>query len=70
MSSEILDAIDKASRWVQYDGVEGVGQGQKDGQTCITVFVFFPPSELAGKIPHTFQDFPVVFDESGVLSAQ
>ena len=32
MSLEILDAIDKASRWMQYDGVEGVGQGQKDGQ--------------------------------------
>ena len=70
MSSEILDAIDKASRWMQYDGVEGVGQGQKEGRTCITVFVSCPLSELADKIPDTFQGFPVVFDESGVLSAQ
>ncbi len=70
MNSEILNAVDEATRWMQYDGVEGVGQGKKDGNACITVFVSCPPSELAAKIPATFEGFPVVFKESGVLSAQ
>ena len=70
MNSEILNAVDEASRWMQYDGVEGVGQGEKDGKACITVFVSCPPSELAAKIPDTFEGFPVVFEESGVPSAQ
>ncbi len=70
MNSEILNAVDQASRWMQFDGVEGVGQGQKDGRACITVLVSCPPSELAAKIPDTFEGFPVVFKETGVISAQ
>jgi len=70
MNSEILNAVDEATRWMQYDGVEGVAQGEKDGKTCITVFVSCPPSELATEIPATFEGFPVVFKESGLLSAQ
>ena len=70
MNSEILNAVDKATRWMQYDGVEGVAQGKKDGKACITVLVSCPPSELATKIPATFEGFPVVFEEVGLLSAQ
>ena len=70
MNSEILNAVDEATRWMQYDGVEGVGQGKKDGKACITVFISCSPSEFATKIPATLKGFPVVFKESGVLSAQ
>ena len=70
MNSEILNAVDKATRWMQYDGVEGVAQGKKDDRECITVLVSRPPTELATKIPATFEGFPVVFEEVGLLSAQ
>ena len=70
MNSEILNAVDKATGWMQYDGVEGVAQGKKDDKACITVLVSRPPTELAAKIPATFEGFPVVFEEVGLLSAQ
>ena len=70
MNSEILNAVDKATRWMQYDGVEGVAQGKKDDKACITVLVSRPPTEFATKIPATFEGFPVVFEEVGLLSAQ
>jgi hypothetical protein len=70
MSSQILKAIDKAGDWLTYDGVEGVGQGEKDGKACIIVFVSCRPSDLARKIPSTFMGFPVIYQESGILSAR
>ncbi len=65
MTSNILEALDEASSWMQYEGVEGVGQGQKDDQDCIVVFVSCPPSALSAQIPSEFKGYPVVFQESG-----
>ena len=70
MTSKILEALDEANGWMDYEGVEGLGQGQKDGSDCIIVFVSRPPPELSGQIPNEFKGFPVVIQESGQIDIQ
>ncbi len=70
MSVEILQAIDEADEWLDLDGVEGVAPGEREGKDCIVVFASIDPSELAGRIPTTFKGFPVVIEETGIISAQ
>ena len=68
--SDVLDAIDAASAWLDIDGVEGVAQGMKDGRDCIVVGCSLPPAEFKDKIPETFEGYPVVFEDWGIVSAQ
>lgn len=70
MTSKILEALDEANGWMDFEGVEGIGQGQKDDKDCIIVFVSRPPSELSTQIPKEFKGFPVVFQESGQIDIQ
>lgn len=70
MTSKILEALDEANGWMDYKGVEGIGQGQKDDKDCIIVFISSPSSELSAKIPNEFKGFPVVFQESGQIDIQ
>ena len=44
MTSKILEALDEANGWMDFEGVEGIGQGQKDDKDCIIVFVSRQPS--------------------------
>jgi len=69
MESSFLEVIDEASRWLDLDGVEGVGQGKKNGKDCVIVFASSPPSKLSGIIPRVFMGFPVVIEASGSISA-
>jgi len=70
MGLKLREAIDEASEWMKFDGVEGVGQGEKDGKDCIIVLSSCSPSELSGIIPATSKGFSVVIEESGVISTQ
>ncbi len=70
MGLKLEEALDEASEWIEFNGVEGLGQGEKDGKDCIIVLVSCPPSELSNIIPITFKGFPVVIDESGIISTQ
>lgn len=70
VKSDILKAIDKASKWLEIDGVEGVAEGEISGKTCITVLVSVPASEIPVEIPSNFLGYPVIFDESGIITAQ
>lgn len=70
MTSKILEALDEANGWMDFEGVEGIGQGQKDDKDCIIVFVSRQPSELSTQIPKEFKGFPVVFQESGQIDIQ
>ena len=70
MGLKLQEAINEASEWMEFDGVEGVGQGEKDGKDCIIVLASCPPSELSGIIPITFKGFSVVIEESGIISTQ
>lgn len=70
MKHKIEEAIDEASRWMEFDGVEGVAQGEKDGKEYVMVLASRPPSELSALIPKNFKGFPVIIEESGVISAE
>ena len=51
MISNIQDVLDEASKWMNYVGIEGIGQCEKDGKECIVVFV----SSLNPNLPNKFQ---------------
>ena len=70
MGLKLQEAINEASKWIEFDGVEGVGQGEKDGKDCIKVFASFPSSELSGIIPKIFKGFPVIIEEIGSISIE
>ena len=70
MKTGINEAIDQAGQWLEIEGVEGVAEGELNGEPCITVLVSVSPAELTAKIPSTFLGYPVVFEESGIISAQ
>ena len=70
MTSKLLNVIDEASAWLDLDGVEGVAPGTKDGKDCIVVGCSLPPDTLSGKIPTTFEGYPVKFEDWGEISAQ
>ena len=70
MISNIQDVLDEASKWMNYVGIEGIGQCEKDGKECIVVFVSLSQSELAKQIPKTFKGFPVVIQECGEIDFQ
>lgn len=70
MGLKLREAINEASEWIEFDGVEVVGQGEKDGKDCIIVLSSCPPSKLSDIIPITFRGFPVVIEESGTIFTQ
>ena len=70
MDAKLLKAIDQAAVWLDIDGVEGVGQGTKDGNACIVVGCSLSPDEIARQVPTKFMGYPVVFEEWGTVSAQ
>ena len=50
MKMDFEDALAKAKRWLDtIDGVKGVGEGQFEGERCISVFV--TDREVAKKLP-------------------
>ncbi len=63
MKSKIQEAIDKAGKWIDYEGVEGIAQGERDGKDCILVFVSSVSSNLSSLIPPSFMGFTVLIDE-------
>ena len=66
----IIEAIDDAATWMNIPGVEGVGQGLKDGTECLVVFVSHKSPEISHAIPATFKGFPVILETSGIILAQ
>lgn len=64
----IEDVMREASSWADMEGVEAVGQGQRDGQDCIEVKVSQP--EAAQRIPGTFHGYPVFVETTGPIQAQ
>ena len=67
--TKIEEAIDDASEWIKYEGVEGVGQGEKDGKDCIVVLDSCVSPKLSGSIPSFFMGFPVIIYETGIIKA-
>ncbi|HHP7238064.1 hypothetical protein [Longibacter sp.] len=72
MSSKIQDALRSAQdQWMDWNGVEAVGQGKADGEDCIVVYVASRDLDVIKSIPAEFQGVPVqVHDAGGSIRAQ
>ena len=66
---DIAKAMKEAEKLMDIAGVEGVGQGQKNGQDCIKVFCSFPAKEIKKQIPKKIQGYEVVIEFSGPIQA-
>ena len=65
----IMTALQKAEAWLdKIEGVEGIAQGESNGEDCITVFVSSP--EAKEKIPEEFHGYTVVIEVAGQFEAQ
>jgi hypothetical protein len=63
------EALALAQRWMDdIEGVEGVAEGEIDGNRCITVFISDPAA--AGKIPDHLGEHRVIVEQSGHFQAQ
>jgi len=51
--------------WMNIDGILAVGQGKKDRQDCIDVYITFDSQTINEQIPEAFKGYPVVIRESG-----
>ena len=66
--TRLEEAIDKAEAWLEIEGVQGVAESEKDGESVILVHLFLP--DAARKIPATWMGFPVVTELSEPFQAQ
>ncbi len=63
-------AIADAEKWLSLEGVEGVAQGEKEGEPYIAVFSSGNREAVRQQIPQSLRGFPVVIEDTGPLSAQ
>jgi hypothetical protein len=68
MNPPIEDVMAEASSWADWDGVEAVGQGRRDGQDCIEVKVSTP--DAARRIPASLRGYRVFVESTGPIQAQ
>jgi hypothetical protein len=71
MGLTIEDVIaDISDKWLNIDGVEGVGQGKVDDKDCIWVFASNITPEIENTIPSELKGFSVKVMESGIIRAE
>jgi len=69
MDTSFEKALEEAqSSWMELDGVEGVGQGERNGQPCIQVLISQRTDDVR-QIPSSFRGHPVEVVESGGIQA-
>lgn len=66
--SAFSQARKQAEAWLDIAGVEGVAEGESDGEPCITVFVSL--EEAAKKIPASCHGIKVVIEHTDPFGAQ
>ncbi len=52
-------------KWMNIEGIVAVGQGKKDNEDCIDVYIANNSDEIKNQIPTEYKDVPVVFRKSG-----
>jgi hypothetical protein len=58
-----------AGQIIDLPGVTAIGVGESGGSPCIRVWVVELTEELREAIPRSFEDFPVLVQESGPIRA-
>jgi len=67
MAADIEDVVRRASAWMDIDGVELVGQGEREGRPVVTVAV--SNDRAAAQIPPTFDGYPVLIEHTDPITA-
>jgi hypothetical protein len=67
---KIGTAVKKAEIWLSMQGVVGVAQSKVENKDCILVMISMPVDSLKDSIPKTYQGFPVVIQNVGIIDAQ
>ena len=70
MNKNLNQAIAQANEWLRLAGVEGIAQGEQDGQPCILVLASRPAAELKPLLPDTLLGIPVTIQDSGIIQAE
>lgn len=66
METEFQNVLKEAQeKWMTIDGVVAVGQGKKNQEDCIDVYIAINSDEIKKQIPSEYKNVPVVFRESG-----
>ena len=68
MSKTIQQALELAADWANWDGVEMVAQGEKEGRDTIVVHV--SRDDAVARLPATLVGYPVEVVFSGTIHAQ
>ena len=71
MADTLFDAVlqKHTARLMLLAGVVGVGQGERDGQPCISVFVVTRSSDLLSRLPAALDGYVVDPVETGEIEA-
>jgi len=63
---KVLEVLERhKNELMAIPGVVGVAEGRCNGEPCIKVYITRKTSEIAGKIPHQLEGFPVSVEETG-----
>ncbi|MGD8428094.1 MAG: hypothetical protein PVH63_10695 [Balneolaceae bacterium] len=66
MESTFNEILKEAQdNWMKIEGVVAIGQGKKNQEDCIDVYIAINSEEIKKQIPEIFKNIPVVFRESG-----
>ena len=69
-NSNIQEAVSAAEQWLTLEGVQGVAQGEKEGEPYIAVFYSGSPEAISSEIPQTFKGFQVIVEKTDTFFAQ
>lgn len=64
------DIIDELNTWLNIDGVEGIGIGERDERQCIIVSVSIPKESIQYDFPDFFKELKVIFEDTTEFTAQ
>lgn len=63
----ISQALAEVQHWFDYEGVEGIAEGQYEGKPCITVFVSIEQDK--SPFPDEYKGFKVIVEQTGLFTA-
>ena len=63
----ITQALKEVQHWLDYEGVEGIAEGEYNGKSCITVFVSIDHSTK--RFPDEYKGYKVIVEQTGLFTA-
>ncbi|RMD96248.1 MAG: hypothetical protein D6814_11720 [Calditrichaeota bacterium] len=70
MDGDLEKIIRELSDWLDIEGVEGLGQGEREAKPCIVVLVSRPRETFSGLLPEKYRGYDVVLEETGPIEIE